>query len=129
MRRPKPPWPARLACALAMLATTGARAGGDTPAPAVAPVRSAIARDPAQEAQIRAIVARMTLAQKVGQMTQADIRAITPAEVRQYAIGSVLNGAAPGRTATSTPRRPTGRHWPTRGGTRPCTPTWPSRCP
>jgi len=49
-------------------------------------------RDPAQEAQIRAIVDHMTLAQKVGQMTQPDIRAVTPAEVRQYYIGSVLNG-------------------------------------
>ena len=48
--------------------------------------------DPAREAQIHAIVARMTLAQKIGQMTQADIRAITPAEVRRFYIGSVLNG-------------------------------------
>jgi beta-glucosidase len=57
----------------------------------VAPPR-AFAQDARQEAQIRDIVAHMTLAQKVGQMTQAEIRAITPAEVRQYAIGSVLNG-------------------------------------
>ena len=52
----------------------------------------AFAQDAAQEAQIRDIVAHMTLAQKVGQMTQAEIRAITPDEVRAYAIGSVLNG-------------------------------------
>ena len=52
----------------------------------------AFPQDPAREAQIRAIVARMTLAQKIGQMTQADIRAITPAEVRRFYIGSVLNG-------------------------------------
>ena len=49
-------------------------------------------RDAAQEAQIHDIVAHMTLAQKIGQMTQADIRAITPDEVRQFYIGSVLNG-------------------------------------
>ncbi len=49
-------------------------------------------QDPAREAQIRAIVAHMTLAQKIGQMTQADIRAVTPAEVRRFYIGSVLNG-------------------------------------
>ena len=55
-------------------------------------VTSAIARDPAQEEQIQAIVAGMTLAQKVGQMTQPDIRSITPAEVTQHYIGSVLNG-------------------------------------
>lgn len=55
-------------------------------------VASAIARSEAQEAQIQAIVAGMTLAQKVGQMTQPDIRSATPAEVTQYYIGSVLNG-------------------------------------
>ena len=85
-------------------------------------------RDPAQEAQIAAIVAHMTLAQKVGQITQPDIRAITPDEVRQYYIGSVLNG---------------GGAWPnndkhaTRSGLAALadalwdasmTPTWPSRC-
>ncbi len=34
----------------------------------------------------------MTLEQKIGQMTQADIRSITPDEVRRHYIGSVLNG-------------------------------------
>ena len=72
------------ACASAPSAR-GANANA-APAPRAFPV------DPAQEAAIRAIVSRMTLAQKIGQMTQAEIRAITPAEVRQYAIGSVLNG-------------------------------------
>jgi beta-glucosidase len=48
--------------------------------------------DAALEAQVRRIVAGMTLTQKVGQMTQAEIESITPDEVRQYAIGSVLNG-------------------------------------
>ena len=35
---------------------------------------------------------RMTLEQKVGQMTQADIRSVTPDDVRRYYIGSILNG-------------------------------------
>ena len=35
---------------------------------------------------------QLTLEEKVGQMTQPEISAITPAEVRQYHIGSVLNG-------------------------------------
>jgi beta-glucosidase len=48
--------------------------------------------DAAREARIRAIVAGMTLEQKVGQMTQPDIRSVTPDEVRRYYIGSVLNG-------------------------------------
>jgi len=46
----------------------------------------------ADAARVRAIVAGMTLEQKIGQMTQADIRSVTPDEVHKYYIGSVLNG-------------------------------------
>jgi beta-glucosidase len=69
------------------------------PAPAASPplsdwprVQSAVPLDPAIEARIQKIVAGMTLAQKVGQMTQPDIRYISPADVGRYYIGSVLNG-------------------------------------
>ena len=55
-------------------------------------VRSEIQRDAVTEALVAAMVSRMTLPEKVGQMTQAEIQSITPAEVRQYHIGSVLNG-------------------------------------
>src|SRR2546427_10503660 len=55
-------------------------------------IRSEIRRDPLTELMVAAMVSRMTLAEKVGQMTQAEIQSITPAEVRQYHIGSVLNG-------------------------------------
>ena len=48
--------------------------------------------DAALEARVHAIVHGMSLAQKVGQMTQADIRSITPDDVRRYYIGSILNG-------------------------------------
>ena len=48
--------------------------------------------DAALEARVRSIVAGMTLEQKIGQMTQPDIRSITPDDVRQYYIGSILNG-------------------------------------
>jgi beta-glucosidase len=34
----------------------------------------------------------MTLEQKVGQMTQPDIRSVTPDDIRRYYIGSILNG-------------------------------------
>jgi beta-glucosidase len=44
------------------------------------------------ERDVRQLVARMTLEEKVGQMTQPEITTITPAEVQQYHIGSVLNG-------------------------------------
>jgi beta-glucosidase len=50
------------------------------------------ASDAALEARVRSIVAGMTLEQKVGQMTQADIRSVTPDDVRKYYLGSVLNG-------------------------------------
>ena len=61
------------------------------PAEALAP---AAPLDPkaALEARVRSIVAGMTLEQKIGQMTQPDIRSIKPDEVRQYYIGSILNG-------------------------------------
>lgn len=44
------------------------------------------------ETRVRAIVAGMTLEQKIGQMTQPDIRSVTPDDVRRHYIGSVLNG-------------------------------------
>ena len=54
--------------------------------------RVKVARDAAIEARVREIVAGMTLEQKIGQMTQPDIRSVTPDEVRRYYIGSILNG-------------------------------------
>jgi beta-glucosidase len=50
------------------------------------------ARDVALEQRIDRILAGMSLAQKVGQMTQAEIQSVTPEDVRTYALGSVLNG-------------------------------------
>ena len=50
------------------------------------------APDRALEARVHSIVAGMTLEQKVGQITQAEIRSITPDDVRKYYIGSILNG-------------------------------------
>lgn len=55
-------------------------------------IASAIGRDAALEARVTAIVAGMTLAQKIGQMTQAEIKTATAAQVQQYYLGSVLNG-------------------------------------
>ena len=67
-------------------------------------IESAIGKDAAVEARVRKIVAGMTLAQKIGQMTQAEIKSVTPAEVRQYYLGSVLNGGGRGPGKTSTHR-------------------------
>ena len=50
-------------------------------------------RDPAVDAQVEALLGRMTLAQKLGQMTQAERTSISPQEVKSFHIGSVLSGA------------------------------------
>ncbi|MEO6713749.1 MAG: glycoside hydrolase family 3 protein, partial [Mycobacteriales bacterium] len=55
-------------------------------------VESRITPDPAMEARIAGMVAQMTVAEKVGQMTQPEISAISPAQVNEFHIGSVLNG-------------------------------------
>ena len=52
----------------------------------------AAASEAAVDARARSIVAGMTLEQKVGQITQADIRSVTPDDVRRYYLGSILNG-------------------------------------
>ena len=61
------------------------------------------------EHRIEALLARMTLAQKVGQMTQPERMHITPEEVRDHHIGSVLSGggSTPGenRPIVSRPTR------------------------
>jgi len=55
-------------------------------------VHSAITPDAQIESRVQQILSQMTLAQKIGQMTQAEIKTITPEQVRRYYIGSVLNG-------------------------------------
>ena len=82
---------------LALLATfAGAAHAADTPVPGRLADWPAIhgerPADPVLEQRVRTIVAGMSLAQKIGQMTQAEIKSITPAQVKQYYIGSVLNG-------------------------------------
>lgn len=44
------------------------------------------------ESKVDALLATMTLEQKVGQILQPEIQSIKPHEVKQYHIGSVLNG-------------------------------------
>jgi beta-glucosidase len=69
-------------------------------------VESRIKRNPADEKRVAKILSGMTLAEKIGQMTQPEISAITPAEVGQYGIGSVLNGGGswPNRDKHATPQ-------------------------
>ncbi len=51
-------------------------------------LRSATVHDPA----VSRLVGNMTVAEKVGQMTQAEYGSITPDEVATFSIGSVLSG-------------------------------------
>lgn len=93
-----------LAAAL-LLAPVAARAAPDTdPVVQAWPARSP-ARDAALEARVEAALQTLTVRQKVGQITQPEIRTITPDEVREYAIGTVLNGGGgwPGMDRAATP--------------------------
>lgn len=53
---------------------------------------SLVADNPAVEARIADLLARMSIKQKIGQMVQAEIGAVTPAQAGEYYLGSVLNG-------------------------------------
>lgn len=52
--------------------------------------------DPATERMITQLMARMTIEQKVGQLIQADISTITPADLQTYPLGSILAGGNSG---------------------------------
>ncbi len=49
-------------------------------------------RDPAIEQKVAELLAKMSVEEKVGQIIQADIDSVTPEQVKQYHLGSILNG-------------------------------------
>lgn len=53
--------------------------------------------------QAELVLKQMTLEEKIGQVIQADIASVTPAEVKNYNLGSILNGgnSAPGGGKTA----------------------------
>lgn len=53
---------------------------------------SPIPQDAAVEARISALMQRMSLEEKVGQVVQADLDSVTPDDVRRYRLGSILAG-------------------------------------
>ena len=53
--------------------------------------------------QIEALLQQMTLAEKVGQMTQPDKRAVTPEDVTKFHLGSILSGGG-ANPSPNTPR-------------------------
>ncbi len=107
--RPSPRFPRRPSVAwlllpLSLLACRGegaADGGSGVEWPRIA---RALPADAALEARVDSILAGMTLEQKVGQMVQAEIQNVTPADVREYHLGSVLNGGGswPGASRSAT---------------------------
>jgi len=82
----------------------------DSPSPSVPldawPAAQPAALDPSTEAFVAQLLLHMTLEEKIGQMIQADIASISPAELTHYKLGSILAGgnAAPGDDPRSTPQ-------------------------
>ena len=68
-------------------------------------IESPVARNPAIEKAVTELLAKMSVEEKVGQVIQPSITAVTPNEVRSYHIGSVLNGGGgwPGDVRKATP--------------------------
>ncbi|HEY0044134.1 MAG TPA: exo 1,3/1,4-beta-D-glucan glucohydrolase [Allosphingosinicella sp.] len=93
------------ACTTTNSQTAATAPAGITPreGPRWPSVQSLVQQDPAIEARAEAILSRMSLEEKVAQTIQPDISAITPAELRRYKFGSVLNGgnSAPGGNETA----------------------------
>ena len=55
-------------------------------------VESVVPKDSVMEARIDEILQSLSIKEKVGQMIQAEIKSISPEQVRKYNIGSVLSG-------------------------------------
>ncbi|HJS92531.1 MAG TPA: exo 1,3/1,4-beta-D-glucan glucohydrolase [Steroidobacteraceae bacterium] len=67
--------------------------------------RPRLPEDPELETRVSALLEHMTLEQKVGQLIQGDISTLTPAQLRDYPLGAVLNGgnSKPGGNTRSSP--------------------------
>jgi beta-glucosidase len=88
------PTRALLAAATAALALLAPRAGAQSPPP-----------DPAVEAKVDALLARMTLDEKIGQMVQADLAALKDRnDIAKYFLGSVLCGGNSDPDPSNTPQ-------------------------
>ncbi len=82
-----------LAATLLVSCTGGSTSATKTPVGTAGPA-VAVYRDPSQpvEARVEDLLARMTLDEKIGQMTQVENNSITPEGVAAYLIGSILSG-------------------------------------
>lgn len=52
-----------------------------------------VLNDPALRRRVDALMSKMSVSQKIGQMTQADRMTCSPEDVKRYHLGSVLSGA------------------------------------
>jgi beta-glucosidase len=100
------------ACTTAPMQTAATSAPPAAPAAAAAPAapqtppvihpdiwpigHSGVKPDPAVDAKVAHILGGMTLEEKVGQVIQADVASVTPADVKKYHLGSILNGGNSG---------------------------------
>ncbi len=104
----------RAAIALSLLALASCQPTGHSPAakaqlidasyvrgdldalesPAIAGAQTVVDRstDPNEGAFVEQVLAQLSLAEKVGQMVQAEIKHASPQQVRDFHLGSVLNG-------------------------------------
>jgi beta-glucosidase len=64
-------------------------------------------KDAAIEEKVASLLKKMTVEEKVGQVIQGDIASLTPADMKQYHLGSVLNGggSAPGGDEWAPPKK------------------------
>jgi len=105
--------PLLLGAALALACTPAVAAPASKDAAAPARIDPAhwpqpawpLALDPAMEKRIDALMAAMTLEEKVGQVVQGDIASVTPEDVRRYRLGSILagGGSDPGGRYNASP--------------------------
>ncbi|KQZ71454.1 1,4-beta-D-glucan glucohydrolase [Sphingopyxis sp. Root214] len=82
--------------ATATAQTTGTEAAKVHPKLWPAAKSPAAISDPQTEARIDALIKKMTVEQKVGQLVQADISTITPKDLETYPLGSILAGGNSG---------------------------------
>lgn len=82
----------------AIVACVAATACTPAPAPAPSPSRSPSPAPSPCRARTSALLAQMTLAEKLGQMVQAERKYVAPGDIVKYGLGSILSGggSAPG---------------------------------
>ncbi|CAN5149323.1 exo 1,3/1,4-beta-D-glucan glucohydrolase [soil metagenome] len=101
-------------CATAKTDPSSAQISAATPAATAHPslwpsaASPAAMSDPSTERFVTELMSRMTIEEKVGQTIQADIGSITPEQLLQYPLGSILAG---GNSSPGGDERAGAQHW------------------